>query len=369
MNNGSESLAPAAVQDAPAALVRPAPRVAGQGAYDYSAGRVKGSVPPKVLWCTLVLLLAVAAVFADNLRLMWLRWFGPIGYYSHGPLVFPISVVTAWLIVRQRGLPMESTPRSRRWGMTLIVGCIMVHLLSMYTRGTITFLSGFMLLGVLAGIMLYLGGFPMFRRLWFPLAFLAFMVPLPDPVNNKITFFLKMRVAAASTDIASLAGVPVIRQGSNILLSHMRELTVDAVCSGLKSLISLLAFATLFTYACRLRGLKRWILFLSAVPIALAANVVRITTLIIVANSYGTKISSAGGWVHDSMGYLVFVIAFCMMFLEEELLMMLPGSRGGQWITEGKASGGAGSGGAGKSGRPAAAGNQATHAREGQHGH
>lgn len=337
MENSTDTLAPnaTAVPTAPEITVHAAPRVAAHGTYDYSAGRVKGSVPASVLWCTVAILLAVAAVFADNLRLMWDRWFGPIGYYSHGPLIFPISVVTTWLIVRQRGLPMQSTRQSRRWGMTLIIWCLMVHLLSMYTRGTITFLSGFMLLGVLTGAILYLGGFPMLRRLWFPLVFLAFMVPLPDPVNNAITFFLKMRVAAASTDIASLIGVPVIRQGSNILLSHMRELTVDAVCSGLKSLISLLAFATLFTYACRLRGYKRLILFCSAIPIALAANVVRITTLIVVANSYGTRIASAGGWVHDSMGYLVFVIAFCMMFLEEEFLDMLPGARSGQWIMQG----------------------------------
>jgi exosortase len=100
----------------------------------------------------------------------------------------------------------------------------------------------------------------------------------------------------------------------------------------LRSLISLLAFATLFTYACKLRGYKRWLLFLSAVPVAVAANIVRIVVLALVANAYGVKLATPGGWVHDLMGFVVFVVAFCIMFLLEEVLDLLPGARSGKGL-------------------------------------
>ena len=81
-----------------------------------------------------------------------------------------------------------------------------------------------------------------------------------------------------------------------------------------------------FTYACKLRGYKRLLLFASAVPIAVMANVVRIAVLTMVAGHWDVALSTPGGWVHDLMGFVVFVIAFSLMFVLEELLDLLPGA-------------------------------------------
>jgi exosortase len=289
--------------------------------------------PSALRWPGLVLLMAAGALFYWTIGRMWGRWSNAHSYYSHGPLIVPIAVVTAWLIVRSRGLPMHSTRGSRTFALTMLIAALLIHLASMYAL--VTFVSGFMIIPVLAACVLYIGGWPMLGRLWFPIVFLAFMVPLPDLTINDINFRLKMFAAAASTAIVNGVGVPAYLKGAEIFLTGGKHLTVEDACSGLRSLISLLAFATLFTYACKLRGYKRVLLFLSAVPVAVAANIVRIVVLTLVADHGSVALATPGGWVHDMMGFVVFVIAFCFLFLMEEVLDLLPGARSDQWLMAG----------------------------------
>jgi exosortase len=301
----------------------------GRSSYRETARKVFNF--PRELFAPLILLgLATIGLFFWTISRMWERWNNTHGYYSHGPLILPIACMTAWLIVRNRGLPMKSTRGSRAVGLILLIGALLMHLASMYAR--VTFVSGFMALPILAGIALYLGGWVMLERLWFPIAFLAFMIPLPDPAIGDINFRLKIFAAQGATELVNILGVPAYLRGAEIFLAGGRALTVEDACSGLRSLIALLAFATLFTYACKLRGYKRLMLLLAAVPIAVAANVVRIVTLTIVANTGRLDLVTPGGWVHDGMGYVVFVVAFCMKFLIEELIDLLPGAKSAKWL-------------------------------------
>jgi exosortase len=287
--------------------------------------------PPRALMVpAVVLAVAAGALFFWTIGRMWDRWHVSTGYYSHGPLVLPIAIVTAWMIIRRRGLPMESTSGSRSIALTLLIGAILIHLASMYAR--VIFVSGFMMIPIATAFVLYLGGWKMLRRLWFPIAFLVFMVPLPDLTIYNINFQLKIFAAEASTAIVNAVGIPAYLKGSDIFLQGGKQLTVEDACSGLRSLISLVAFATLFTFACRLRGYKRLLLLLSAVPIAVAANVVRIAVLTVVANNYGVALATPGGSVHDLMGFVVFVVAFCIMFMLEGLFDLLPGAQSVGWL-------------------------------------
>jgi exosortase len=298
-------------------------------AYRYER-RLHFSPPRQLLWPATLLTLFTAALFYWTLARMWDRWHVSTGYYSHGPLVFPIAIATAWLIIRSRGLPMRSTRGSRILALFLLIGALLIHLASMYAR--VIFVSGFMMLPVIAAFVLYLGGWPMLSRLWFPIAFLGFMVPLPDLTIYNLNFHLKIFAAEASTALVNALGVPAYLKGSDIFLQAGKHLTVEDACSGLRSLISLLAFATLFTFACKLRGYKRLLLLLSALPIAVIANVVRIAVLTLVANQYTVALATPGGWVHDLMGFILFIIAFCILFVLEELFALLPGARSARWL-------------------------------------
>ncbi len=294
------------------------------------ARRPHFSAPRPLLTPAILLVTASIALFSWTIARMWDRWHVSTGYYSHGPLVLPISLAAVCIIIRRNGLPMQSTRGSRTVALVMLVVALLIHLASMYAR--VIFVSGFMMLPVAAAFALYLGGWPMLRRLWFPIAFLAFMVPLPDLTIYNLNFHLKIFAAQASTAAVNAVGIPAYLKGSDIFLQGGKQLTVEDACSGLRSLISLVAFATLFTYACRLRGYKRLLLLLSAVPIAVAANIVRIAVLTVVANSYSVALATPGGSVHDLMGFVVFVIAFCIMFLLEGLFDLLPGAASVGWL-------------------------------------
>ncbi len=85
-------------------------------------------------------------------------------------------------------------------------------------------------------------------------------------------------------------------------------IAVEAPCSGLRSLVSLLTLGLLFSYAAKISYFKKTVLFLSSVPIALMTNILRILMLAIMNDLYGEKI--AMGFFHDFSGYLVFALAF-----------------------------------------------------------
>ena len=96
-------------------------------------------------------------------------------------------------------------------------------------------------------------------------------------------------------------------RGSYVLTPNA-SLLVGDVCSGLRSLIALLALGALFAHLVRISSVKKGVLFVSAAPIAIAVNATRIFLLCLVAEVYGTK--AATGWFHDVSGLLMFLLAF-----------------------------------------------------------
>ena len=155
--------------------------------------------------------------------------------------------------------------------------------------------------------------------MWFPLFLLVFMVPLPEVSIAQLNFRLKMWAADWGVSIATNLGVIVERQGNRVLLEGDKNLVIANVCNGLRTLISLLAFGSLYAYVCRLRGVWRIALFAMSVPVAVVANSFRIVTLILVADIW--DVETATGWYHDTSGVLVFVLAFLLMFGLEKLVL------------------------------------------------
>ena len=208
---------------------------------------------------------------------------------------------------------MKIKPDSLGW-LFLIPG-IVVHLISALWR--IYFTSGFSLIFVLAGMALLFFGRAFLRQILFPLLFLLFMIPLPLVVIANISFKLKIFAAAIATFMINKLGIPAIREGSIIKTMHS-YLVVEDPCSGIRSLIALIALGALMTYLSNLSWVKKIILFSSAIPIAVGTNIIRIVALTMVSEIYGTKY--AMGFFHDAMGILVFVLAFMGLSLVQKLL-------------------------------------------------
>ena len=118
--------------------------------------------------------------------------------------------------------------------------------------------------------------------------------------------------------LADALGVIIERSGNRVFIGNIdpeikiKTLVIANVCNGLRTLISMLAFGSLYCYVCRLRGLWRLGLFAMTVPVAVVANSVRIVSLILVADIWTPEVAT--GAYHDWSGIFIFVLAFLMMF-------------------------------------------------------
>jgi exosortase len=137
------------------------------------------------------------------------------------------------------------------------------------------------------------------------------MIPFPDVFTILLTFKLKMLATYCSVGMVNLIGIPCVAEGAKIILPDT-FLEIGAPCSGIRSLISLLALGALFAYLLNISLWKRVVVFISAVPIAIFSNIVRVFLLCLVAHIYGKE--KALGFFHDFSGLLVFVIAFVCLY-------------------------------------------------------
>ena len=189
--------------------------------------------------------------------------------------------------------------------MWLITAGLLTHIICAVLK--VYFISGFSLILVIYGLVLYFFGREVARTLNFPILFLLTMVPLPLVVVSNLTVKLKLFAAECATFILNHIGFPSVRDGSVIRMPNS-FIAVEAPCSGLRSLISLLTLGLLFAYMLKASFFKKAILLLSAVPFAVATNMLRIIMLATVNDLYGEK--AAMGFFHDFSGFFVFALAF-----------------------------------------------------------
>lgn len=248
------------------------------------------------------------------------RWMAPGSYYSHG---FLIPLMSGYLIWKERKRFILNPDEGRRTGLLLVIAGLLFFLLSAFWQ--VYFTGGWSFLIVLFGSMVYLYGWKPFKILWFPFVFLAFMIPIPLVLVADISLQLKLFAAGAAIRFIDAIGIVAVGQGSYIHLPTGTMIVGD-ICSGLRSLIALLAFGAFFSFISRLSSWKKAVLFLSSIPIAWIANIIRIIALCLIANSYG--IDAASGFVHDASGILIFVVAFILLFAFEKILRVTGKKKG-----------------------------------------
>jgi len=279
----------------------------------------------------LLIIGALAWGFSLNFVHMWGRWFPAwkredLGlydrfvegesYYTHGPLIPVLSLfITAMLI---RHVKIRVRP-SRKLGGWVLGGSMLLHLVASLAR--VNFVSGFALIGILVGLVLWFWGTGALRHLWFPIALLFFMIPLPEVTIANLNFWLKMRATDIGVGLANGLGVIVERSGNRVFLDGDKVLVIANVCNGLRTLISLMAFGALYCYVCRLRGLWRMGLFVATIGVAVVANSIRIVSLIVVADIWDAEIAT--GAYHDWSGIFIFVLAFLLMFGIERFVLWI----------------------------------------------
>lgn len=227
--------------------------------------------------------------------------------YSHGFLVPLISGYMVW----QRWPELKKLPvLPNNVGFLVVIASLLLLIFGF--AGTEYYTMRSSLVFLLVGIVLFWFGWVVFKELALPLGFLLFMVPLPYIVYDAMAFPLKLLVAKFSVLALKLMGVAVLREG-NIIVFPQTVLEVADACSGLRSLMSLLALAVAYAVFSQSSNIKRIIIVLSAVPIAIATNMLRVIVTGFLAQYYGA--AAAEGFFHEFAGMAVFALAMVFLFL------------------------------------------------------
>lgn len=255
---------------------------------------------PRAPWLPLAagLLAAYVPTYLEQARTAWAT-----EELAHGPLIALTVVLLLW---RSRTSVFGASPVPR----PLAGLAVFSTGLALYVLGRsqhIALLEVGSQIPVIAGLLLYFRGTSSLRAAAFPLLFLAFLLPLPGVLLEPVQTLLKARVSEWTEQILYLTGVPVARQGVLLAVGQYRLLMADA-CSGLHSMISLSALGILFVHLVgRASRLHNGVLLASIVPIAFAANVVRVLTLALVTYHFGDQ--AAQGYLHAGAGLLLFAVA------------------------------------------------------------
>jgi exosortase len=262
-------------------------------------------------WAVPLLGALVIVLYAPILQGLIKQWWTDPDF-SHGFLVPLFAGYVIW-ITRQYWQVIPPQPDDK--GLFVILGamCMLVG----GSIAAVLFVSRLSMLVLLFGIVLYLAGREMVRAMAFPLGFLFLMIPPPDIIYNQITFPLQLWASRVAFTFLQWVHVPVLLEG-NILLLPNYSLEVAEACSGIRSLLSLIALALAYGYIAEKRGWLRVLLVVITIPVAILSNSLRV---------FGTGLATyligpewANGFLHEMSGLVLFLLAAGFIVLAHKMI-------------------------------------------------
>jgi exosortase len=236
------------------------------------------------------------------------RWWNEADY-SHG---FFVPLFAAFLLWHRRGM-VSSTSTGGRWlGMILVAVTAGIRFAAAYLSSPLV--DAVSIPVCMAGIALLLGGWEALRWSWPAVVFLFFMIPLPGIVSERLAGPLQRVATECGTFALQTLGVPAGAAGNVIYLSQDPPIMVVEACSGLRMLVCFLAITMGAAFVLEWALLERVVVLLSGFGIAVAANVIRITSTGFVHEHFGPEVAQR--IFHDFAGWLMMPLACLMVGLE-----------------------------------------------------
>ena len=233
---------------------------------------------------------------------------------GHGPLIIAASLWLIWQSRERIRLAAHAGAPVLGWAMLL---CGLILMLLARTQGVLG-AEALSAIIVICGCVLLLAGTAVLRALAFPIAFLLFAVPAPDWLVDAATVPLKVLISDGVTRLLYDAGYPIAQDGVMIMIGPYEVLVKDA-CSGMNSIFALTAIGVLYAYVFhRKEKIRSLLLWIATVPIAIAANFVRVLALVLLA-FYG-GVDKLQGALHGLTGLGLFVVAVVLFYLFDALL-------------------------------------------------
>jgi len=269
-------------------------------------------------WRGTLLLALTAWLYGPILGRLVSQWWSDPNF-SHG---FFVPAFTAYVVWQDWAHLRTIVATPSNWGLPVILSSLFTLIVGVF--GAELFVSRMSSLLLIAGIIIFLRGWATLRAVLFPLLFLVLMVPIPAIVFSQITFPLQILASKLSAWLLPLLGVPVLREGNVINLPAM-PLEVAEACSGIRSLLSLTTLAIMYGFLLEKRIGIRILLGLASIPIAVAANGLRIVGTGLLVQYWDPD--KAEGFFHAFSGWLIFVVSLVMLFVFHRFLGMLERNR------------------------------------------
>jgi exosortase D (VPLPA-CTERM-specific) len=279
-----------------------------------SAAPLWGFATPGILWF-LIAVIGAAFFFRDGLDALLEAWAQP--EYSHGPL---IPLLSGLLFLRQlKEIPInQELPRSRWAGLAVIALS-----LALASLGKLSNISDIVAYGIIVwvyGILLVSFGWRLGWLLWPPVLHLVYMLPLPGTIYYKFSAWLQLVSSELGVWFLRILNVPVFLEG-NIIDLGVYKLHVAEACSGLRYLFPILSFSYIFAVLYRGPMWHKAVLLISAAPITVLMNSVRIAVAGYIVNHYG--IEWVEGFTHFFEGWVIFLICIVILFGLARIMLML----------------------------------------------
>lgn len=256
-------------------------------------------------WKTILIVLAILVLYRPILVRLATQVLGDANY-SHAVVVPFFCLYLLWQ-KREDFSHLEKQPSS----VGLIAVVLAIALLYLGSIGAEFFVSRFSLVLLIAGLVLYFYGWNCLRALAFPIGFLLLMIPLPSILYNWITFPLQLLSSRFATWILEfIRVVPVVREGNLLILPHYTLEVVEA-CSGIRSLMSLVALGLGYSYLAERNNWVRTILVAAMFPIAIVGNGIRVVCAALLGHFLGPQ--TAEGFLHPISAVVIFVVALTLL--------------------------------------------------------
>lgn len=233
---------------------------------------------------------------------------------GHGPVMLALMVWLAWqrwpdlVAMRSESAPMVG-------GASFLIG-LLFYIVG-HSQDILMFDVGSQI-AVLGGLLLIYKGWAGLKKMWFPLFFLIFLIPLPSPLVDALTGPLKAAVSHVAEWLLYQAGYPIGRAGVTLTIGPYQLLVADA-CAGLNSIFALEAIGVFYMSVAQHQSKARNIaLAITIIPISFVSNVIRVIALVLVTYYLGDEVGQ--GFVHDFAGILLFMVATALTIFVDSIL-------------------------------------------------